>query len=115
MNTNSFFKSLTALCFLTGFAFCHPKLNETMNDCLKTQIDEFSRESCNKAVVKEYEFQEKKVYVFDQSGCGNDMAANVYDAQCKKLGFLGGFTGNMKINGEDFSNAKLLRTVWEAK
>ncbi|MBL7932128.1 MAG: hypothetical protein JNL60_09500 [Bacteroidia bacterium] len=115
MSTHNLFKSFALFFLLSRVTFCHPKLNENMNDCLKAKIDEFSKESCNKAVVKEYEFQQKKVYLFDQSACGNDMAANVYDDQCKKLGFIGGFTGNVNINGEDFSNAKLLRTVWEAK
>lgn len=107
---------LFATLLLTGFTFCHPKLSqEPVDTCLKNKIDEFAKESCNKATVKEYEFQEKKVYLFDQGACGNDMATEVYDAGCNKLGFLGGFVGNTKINGVDFSEAKLLRTVWEAK
>lgn len=109
-------KELTVILLAIGVASCHPKIQEQNNSkCLDAKIAEFAKESCNKASVKEYEFQQKKVYVFDQAACGNDMAADVYDANCQKLGFIGGFIGNTNINGEDFSNAKLLRTVWEAK
>jgi hypothetical protein len=40
------------------------------------------------------------------------MTSEVLDENCNSLGFLGGIAGNTKINGEDFNNAKLKRTVW---
>lgn len=62
--------------------------------------------------MDEYEFQGKRVYTFFQGNCGADMATGVVDDKCKSLGSLGGITGNTKINGEDFSNAKFKKTVW---
>ena len=56
--------------------------------------------------------QQQVVYVFEPGTCGNDMAAPVMDANCNTLGSLGGFSGDTHINGEDFSNAEFLETVW---
>jgi len=82
--------------------------------CVQKAIENFSKGTCEKGLnVKEYTFQGKKVFVFDQSHCGNDMTSEVVDATCKSLGFLGGFVGNVKINGEDFSNAVFVKTLWE--
>ncbi|WP_317896852.1 DUF6970 domain-containing protein [Aurantibacillus circumpalustris] len=83
-------------------------------DCIKASIEAFSKTSCEKGLkVNEYTFQGATVFVFDQNACGNDMTSEVFDKNCKSLGFLGGFVGNVKIKGEDFSNALLVRTVWE--
>jgi hypothetical protein len=41
------------------------------------------------------------------------MTSEVYDSNCNSLGFLGGIAGNAKINGEEFSNATLVKTIWE--
>ena len=82
--------------------------------CITKAIGTFSKTDCAKGVnVKEYTFQGIKVFVFDPGTCGNDMTSEVLDENCKNLGYLGGFTGNVKINGEDFSHAILVKTVWE--
>jgi hypothetical protein len=82
--------------------------------CVKQKIKTFEKESaCSDASVKEYTFQRKTVYVFEPGTCGADMTSEVIDSGCSSLGFLGGFAGNTKINGEDFSKAELLGTVWK--
>ena len=65
------------------------------------------------ANVKQYEFQAKRVYVFDPGSCGADMTSEVFDENCNSIGFLGGITGNTKINGEDFNSAKYKSTIWQ--
>lgn len=108
------------LALLLVFTMCHPKANQTKQSgenqdaCLKKAIDVFSKTECDKNPnVKEYTFQDKPVFVFDPGQCGADMTSEVLDKNCKSLGFLGGFTGNFKINGEDFSHAVFVKTVWE--
>jgi hypothetical protein len=82
--------------------------------CILKKIERFSKESCTKGPnVKEYTFQNKQVFVFDQGNCGNDMTSEVVDAECNTMGYLGGFTGNVKINGEDFEHALLIKLLWE--
>lgn len=88
--------------------------NSNIPNCIQTSIDLFSKSSCEKGLkVNEYTFQGASVFVFDQSNCGNDMTSEVFDKSCKSLGYLGGFMGNVTINGEDFSNAVLVKTIWE--
>lgn len=80
--------------------------------CLDNKISAFkSSSTCNDANVKQYTFQNKTVYVFDNGTCGADMASEVIDFNCNSLGYLGGISGNTKINNEDFSNAKFVKTV----
>jgi hypothetical protein len=45
--------------------------------------------------------------------CGGDLSAAVLDADCNSLGGLGGYLGNTRINGVEFSIAVYKRTVWE--
>lgn len=108
---------LFSLCifFLIG---CHShKTAEKQADvpaCIQKAIENFKKTSCEKGLsVKEYTFQGKEVFVFGQEGCGADMTSEVLDSSCKSLGLLGGFVGNVRINGEDFSNAVPVRTIWE--
>lgn len=82
--------------------------------CVKTKIKDFNNSDvCSDANVKEYTFQEKTVFVFDPGTCGADMTAEVIDETCNTLGYLGGFSGNTKINEEDFSTALYIKTIWE--
>lgn len=53
------------------------------------------------------------VYVFDPGTCGDDMTSEVVDSECNSIGFLGGISGNMEINGEDFSTATFESLTWE--
>ena len=106
------------ICFVILLAAC--KKNSTspcgLNTCMQTQIEEFKSSVICKsgAAVKEYSFQEKTVYVFDQTNCVDDGAAGVYDANCNYLGMLGGIAGFGKINSVAFyENATYVRTIWQ--
>ena len=81
--------------------------------CFDSKKEEFKSSCCsNGAKIKEYTFQGKTVYVYDPGICGADMTSEVTNEKCETLGYLGGITGNKKINGEDFSKAKFKKTVW---
>ena len=81
--------------------------------CITSDTSDFKKSCCSSgASVKEYDFQGNQVYVFDPGTCGADQTSEVKNDKCGSLGFLGGITGNTKINGEDFSNAKYRKTVW---
>jgi len=82
--------------------------------CIENRIVSFSKTSvCDNATVTEYIFQGKTVYVFSPGNtCGADLASEVVDSDCLSLGYLGGLSGNTTINGEKFSNAMFVRTVW---
>ncbi|MBU1014195.1 MAG: hypothetical protein KKG99_14450 [Bacteroidetes bacterium] len=88
-----------------------------LSDCLNNKIREFEKSdyACTKgANVKEYEFMNEKVYVFDPGLCGADMTLEVMDEDCNTLGYLGGLIGNMKINGIIFiTESKFIKTIWE--
>ncbi len=91
-----------------------PSAKQEKVACLDQKIKDFKARACETGNVKEYLFQSKLVYVFDVGRCGADFTTDVLDADCKKLGQLGGFTGNKHINGADFfATAKLQKTVWE--
>ena len=82
--------------------------------CVKKKIEDFNKtSSCDDAKVKEYEFQGGNAFLFEPGTCGADMTSEVIDSGCITLGYLGGITGNTKINGEEFSNAKFLKTIWK--
>lgn len=92
----------------------HPSASNILPACISKKIEVFEKESCKKGPsVKEYTFQQKRVFVFSQENCGNDMTSEVVDQNCVNLGYLGGIAGNTTINGEDFSNALLVKTIWE--
>jgi len=81
---------------------------------MNSKVDDFKKSDCEKgACVKEYLFQNQTVFVFDQMKCGADMTSEVFDEDCNSIGYLGGISGNSKINGVDFSDANFVRTVWE--
>ena len=84
--------------------------------CVYRAIELFSTsgEICSTgASVKEYEWDNKKVYVFDPGICIADGQSRVQDAECKVLGYLGGIAGNSKIEGKEFNSAVLKRTLWQ--
>lgn len=82
--------------------------------CVQNKIEEFSKTTCDDGVqVDKYKFQGKEVYVFEPGNCGADMTSEVIDSDCKTLGYLGGFAGNTEINGEEFSSATFIKTVWK--
>ena len=84
-------------------------------DCIKHRTRNFRSEIyCEEgASVKEYLFQGQMVYVFNPGICQFDLTSGVMDEGCETLGYLGGYAGNIIINGESFSNAVYQRTIWE--
>jgi len=82
--------------------------------CIQEKTENFKSNSiCEEgSKVKEYKFQGEIVYLFENGNCGADIASGVFDSECNELGWIGGFTGNTKINGEEFSNARYRRTIW---
>lgn len=79
----------------------------------QTKIIAFDSNSCeNGAKVDQYVFQGQTVFVFILGFCGADLPVEVVDRNCNHGGTLGGLGGNTKVNGEDFSNAKYVQTIW---
>lgn len=84
--------------------------------CLNTELSNFlkSGASCPSGnSVKVYLFQQKKVYVIAPGTCGADMSSRVLDDKCVELGNLGGFSGNTKINNENFADAVYQETIYK--
>lgn len=107
---------LTILLAISGIAQGCSKKNadKEVTNCFNAEINHFKTMShCDDASVEKYTFQGKTVYVFEPGTCGNDMAAPVIDENCNNLGSLGGFGGNIMINGENFSSAVFVETVWQ--
>lgn len=106
MKTNILLTTLSIILFSS----CH-KLKK--DPCFDSKRDEFKKTCCaHGAKIKEYKFQGETVYVYDPGTCGADQTSEVTSSKCETLGHLGGITGNNKINGEDFSNAKFKKTIW---
>jgi hypothetical protein len=82
--------------------------------CVQYKIKDFNQSiNCNDAKVDQYTFQGNTVYTFDPGNCGADLAAEVISSECNSLGSLGGFSGNTKINGVEFSTATFIKTIWK--
>ena len=92
------------------------KIDNGAPDCIKHLIKHHQDKMwlCEKgASVNQYSFQDQFVYVFDPGTCGADMQAPVYNESCELLGNLGGFVGNLIINGERFDQkATFIKTIW---
>jgi len=86
-------------------------------NCLEILITNFKQKiQCKSgAKVSAYEFQNKMVYLFEEGPCGADITTPVYDENCNKLGELGGFLGNIKIKGVNFSEAIFKEIIWQQK
>lgn len=81
--------------------------------CVENKIKDFNKSSsCDNANVNEYTFQGSTVYTLEPGTCGADMPTEVINSVCTRLGVLGGFAGNTKINGEEFSNATFVKSIW---
>ena len=107
---------LTFIVQLITLVSCTLNISPDTPGCIQDKIKEFSKAQvpCESGKsVKEYIFQNTKVYVFDPGTCGNDMGLDVYDSACNYLGFLGGIAGISEINGEEFSTAVFTRIVWK--
>lgn len=106
-------KLLIFLLFLL-FSSCE-KIEKDTPECIKNLIkNQNGMFLCETgASVSQYSFQGEDVYVFDPGNCGADMMAPVYSSDCKYLGGLGGFVGNLLINGVRFDKeAKYIKTIW---
>lgn len=91
-----------------------PDIEKGTPKSVEKKIKDFDKTSiCDNAKVDKFGFQGKIVYVFDPGTCGADMTSEVCDADCNNLGYLGGFVGNTKINGEEFSHAIFYKTIWQ--
>jgi hypothetical protein len=82
--------------------------------CIMNRISDFQKkEACpQNAEVRLYEFQNEMVYVLDPGYCIDDGTSEVISEKCVTLGYLGGIAGFYEINGESFSKAKFVMTVW---
>lgn len=112
MNTKAFIHILLLIFGLISCSKSHVAKNTPR--CIGTKVQDFKTTCCEEgANVKEYTFQGKPVYVFDPGTCGADLSSTVTDEDCNTLGLLGGIAGNVKINGDDFSQADYQITIWE--
>lgn len=85
-------------------------------EAIQQAIIQFDQqEDCPTANVKEYMFQAQRVYTFDPGICGADMTTRVATSNNGSLGYLGGIAGNLTVNGENFSSAVYVRTIWESQ
>jgi hypothetical protein len=101
--------------FIGALSSCKKdKLPKGTPDCLQSQIDSFQKSACSTgATAKEYTFQNQTVYLLEPGNCGADMTSVVLSNSCAVMGYLGGITGATFINGEDFSSAIYIQTVWQ--
>ena len=108
-------KLFILLVLVIVFTGCHKSDNDKGTPgCVVEKIIDFSKSStCNDIRVDEYIFQENTVYAFEPGTCGADMTTGIINSECKILGHLGGISGNTKINGENFSNATFIKTIWK--
>ena len=116
MTPHSSFISFLVLLLYLSTSCSKDDVPSDVPPCIRTLIRDFSKDdsTCDgSARVGEYRFEGQVVFAFDPGNCGADLGGNVYDSNCNVLGFLGGFTGNTKINGVEFSTATLIRVIWD--
>ena len=108
-------KQIAFLLFMATLTGCAKlDIESGTPNCIVKEIKRFNRNiACESANVKEYSFQSKTVYLFEQGTCGADMSSDVLSSDCQKIGYIGGISGNGEVNGGDFYTATFLRTVWE--
>lgn len=102
--------------FLSSLFLRCEKIDRDAPDCLTEKIRTFAKESIcpNGAAVGQYLFKGVYVYVFSPGNCGADMGADVYNESCEKIGFLGGISGNLIIQGVIFhEEAEFIKTIWK--
>ncbi len=82
---------------------------------MKEKIDSFKMKTCatGDAEIREYLFQHKKVYSFNNGCIVLDGSIKIFGADCAYLGYIGGSANNVFINSEHFKTAKFLRVVWK--
>ena len=103
---------------IAGATSCRKPLDKDAPSCLHESIKKLKKSmvASKNASITEFLFQEKLVYLIDGgcdcANCCADMSVGVVDSDCNIIGELGGFFGKTIINGEQFSNAEYIRTVW---
>ncbi len=109
-------KSFLPLAIILGVVLgcSKPEPDNNVTACILEKISTFEKEiACEKsATVKEYQYQDQTLYVFDPGTCGMDLASEVVDKSCVSMGFLNGISGNTTINGDNFSKAIYMKTIW---
>lgn len=105
---------LIAFLFLVGCKSAEKSL--TLSGTLQKKIDQFKSASvCEDARISEFNINGELVYLFEYGSCIKDKESPVYDKSGNLLGAIGGFTGNMQLNGNDFSKAEFKREIWRKK
>ena len=86
-------------------------------EVIKEKVDAFKKQSffCSDASIVEFRFQNAKVYGFSDGTCTSEPSSGIYDVNGKALCTLGGLSGATTCNGEPFSKATALRTIWKNK
>ena len=86
-------------------------------ECVETKIDELKADlpsTCGGAMVTEYSFQDKLVYVYYDGAACVDGGSTVFSESCEQLCFLGGLAGLKTCEGEDFFDVAVkTRVIWE--
>jgi hypothetical protein len=108
-------KKLSTLLLVALLVGCNSiDIEGDIPECIMKKIKEFAdTHDCDSSEVSEFTFQANLVYVFSDGNCWDDSQAEVLDSNCKTIGYLGGIIGNTMINGEEFSNATLIRSIWK--
>jgi hypothetical protein len=111
----TFFAVATLLTFALFTGCDNDDLPKGTPNCIADKIEVFKTESCEQdAKVVRYDFQNKKVYLFDEGTCGADLQTKVYDEACLEICALGGIAGVTECQGVEFAaNAKNPVVIWE--
>lgn len=93
------------------------KIPRDIPPCIKEQIKKCKKNSCcieGKCKIREFSFDQKIVYTISGNDCGINGSISIYDADCNFMGSVGGIhDNNTMVQNKDFSNAVLIRTIWE--
>jgi len=109
-------KKITLILFLAIATISCNKLDIEKGTprCIKKKIKDINdKTTCSGTKVDEYTFQGNTVYAFENGFCGGERTTLIFDSDCKVIGNMGGLTGNTQVNGESFSNATFIKTIWE--
>ena len=95
----------------------HDSIPTDVPEPIKVKVNVFRKQAflCSDASVEEFLFQKAKVYGFSEGTCTSEPSSGIFDANGNPLCTLGGLVGATTCNGEPFSKATLLRTIWKNK
>ncbi len=93
------------------------KIPKDVPPCIKQKLKQLKKSSCSfegKTKMLEYRFQNQPVFVIYGNSCFMQYSTDVFDDACNVIGKIPLMhPTEAPVNGEDFSNAILVRTVWE--